>query len=231
MPVLDEIWCTPKVTYFYFCNVCLDLRKCQGYKKRMSSPGNVAVYHGSCNARVGERRIKMAEMVLRILIVALGGVAAVLIGTNTEVKLIFSISKKASFTDMKALVFLVVANAVVAAYSLVHLVRCVAGMARGSILFSKPLAWLIFSGDQVMAYLSVAAVAAAAQSSVLGKFGQTELQWMQICDLYAKFCNQVGEGIAASLVVSICSVILSSISAYSLFRLYGGRKGKNDTRW
>ncbi|KAL9237021.1 hypothetical protein vseg_011611 [Gypsophila vaccaria] len=193
----------------------------------MSSPaGNIAVYHG-CH----ESRLKLAELVLRILILGLAVLAAVLIATNSEVQVIFSITKTAKFTDMKALVLLVVANGVLAAYSLVQLARCVTGMVRGSILFSKPLAWVLFCGDQVMAYLSIAAVAAAAQSSVIGKFGQTELQWMQICDLYAKFCNQVGEGIAGSLAVSICSVILSSISAYSLFRLYGGRKGKNDTPW
>ncbi|KAH9618313.1 hypothetical protein KSS87_000830 [Heliosperma pusillum] len=193
----------------------------------MSSPGIVAVYH----ARVGEKRVKMAELVIRILILGLGVVAAVLIVSNTELQLIFSITKKAKFTDMKALVFLVVVNGIVAAYSLVHIVRCVAGMARGSILFSKPIAWLIFWGDQVVAYLSVAAVAAAAQSSVLGKYGQTELQWMKTCDLFQKFCNQIGEGIAAAMLVSLFTVILSSISAYSLFRLYGGRKGKNSTRW
>lgn len=45
--------------------------------------------------------------------------------------------------------FLVVANAVAAAYSLVQGLRCVVCMLRGKVLFSKPLAWIIFSGDQV----------------------------------------------------------------------------------
>ena len=43
-----------------------------------------------------------------------------------------------------------VANGVAAAYSLVQGVRCVVSMVRGSVLFSKPLAWAIFSGDQVL---------------------------------------------------------------------------------
>lgn len=196
------------------------------------SPGNVAVHHGSCNAKAAvEKRVKIAELVLRVLILGLGVVAAALIGLDSEVKVIFSITKKAKFTDLKSLVFLVIANGIVASYSLVQVVRCVLGMIKGSVLFSKPLAWVIFSGDQVMAYLTLAAVAAAAQSSVIGKFGLMELQWMKTCGFYEKFCNQIAEGIASSVAVSLCTVILSCISAYSLFRLYGGNKGKSNTRW
>ncbi|EEF39508.1 CASP-like protein 2B1 [Ricinus communis] len=194
------------------------------------SPGNVPVYHGS-NLKVIDKRVRLAELVLRCLICGLGVLAAVLVGTDTQVKEIFSIQKKARFTDMKALVFLVIANGIAAAYSLLQGVRCVVGMVRGSALFSKPLAWAIFSGDQMMAYLTVAAVAAAAQSAVFAKLGQPELQWMKICNMYGKFCNQVGEGIASALLVSVSMVVLSCISAFSLFRLYGANKGKDCTRW
>lgn len=83
----------------------------------------------------------------------------------------------------------------------------------------------------MMAYLTVAAVAANVQSAVFAKLGQPELQWMKICNMYGKFCNQVGEGIASALLVSISMVVLSCISAFSLFRLYGGSKAKNGARW
>lgn len=83
-----------------------------------------------------------------------------------------------------------------------------------------------------MTYLMLAAVAAAAQSSVFAKFGEPELQWMKICTMYGKFCNQVGEGIASALFASLSMVALSGISAFSLFRLYGGNKGgKISGRW
>ncbi|KAE9461603.1 hypothetical protein C3L33_06494, partial [Rhododendron williamsianum] len=195
------------------------------------SPGNVPVYHGS-NLKAVDRRVRIAELVLRCLICGLGVLAAVLIGSDTQIKEIFSIKKKAKFTDMKALVFLVVANGLAAAYSLVQGLRCVVSMVRGSVLFNKPLAWAIFSGDQLMTYLMLAAVAAAAQSSVFAKFGEPELQWMKICTMYGKFCNQVGEGIASALFASLSMVALSGISAFSLFRLYGGNKGgKISGRW
>ncbi|XP_050215234.1 CASP-like protein 2B1 [Mercurialis annua] len=194
------------------------------------SPGNVPVYHGS-NLKVVDKRVRLAELLLRCLICGLGVLSAVLISTDTQVKEIFSIRKTAKFTDMKALVFLVIANGIAAAYSLVQGVRCVICMVRGSVLFNKPVAWVIFSGDQVMAYLTLAAVAAAAQSAAFAKLGQPELQWMKICTMYGKFCNQVGEGIASAMLVSVSMVVLSCISAFSLFRLYGTNKAKDCIRW
>ncbi|CAN6546808.1 hypothetical protein ACFX13_037937 [Malus domestica] len=194
------------------------------------SPGNVPVYH-STNLKVIDRRVRVAELVLRCVICGLGVVAAALVGTDTQIKEIFTVQKKAKFTDMKALVFLVVANGIVAAYSLVQVMRCVVSMVRGNVLFSKPIAWIIFSGDQVMAYVSVAAVGAAAQSAVFAKLGQPELQWMKICNMYDKFCNRVGEGIASALLVSLSAVLLSCVSAFNLFRLYGGNTNKTAARW
>jgi len=194
------------------------------------SPGNVPVYHGS-NLKAVDRKVRIAELVLRCLICGFGVLAAVLIGSDNQTKEIFSIKKKAKFTDMKALVFLVVASGLAAAYSLVQVLRCVVSMVRGSVLFNKPLAWAIFSGDQLMAYLMLAAVAAALQSSVFAKFGEPELQWMKICTMYGKFCNQVGEGVASALFASISMVLLSGISGFSLFRLYGGNKGKSSGGW
>ncbi|XP_027331762.1 CASP-like protein 2B1 [Abrus precatorius] len=189
------------------------------------SPGTVPVYHGT-NLKVLDRRVRIAELVLRCVSLSLGLLATVLVVTDAQVQEFFSFRKKAKFTDMKALVFLVVANALSAGYSLIQGLRCVLSMIRGTVLFSKPLAWLIFSADQVMAYVTVAAVAATLQSAVFAKAGQPEFQWMKVCNMYGKFCNQVGEGVASAFVVSLSMVVLSCISAFSLFRLYGSNKNK-----
>uniref|UniRef100_A0A2P2P7M6 CASP-like protein n=1 Tax=Rhizophora mucronata TaxID=61149 RepID=A0A2P2P7M6_RHIMU len=54
---------------------------------------------------------------------------------------------------------------------------------------------------------------------------------MIVCNMYGKFCNQVGEGIASAVLVSLSTAVLSCISAFSLFRLYGGDKAKEGRRW
>lgn len=84
---------------------------------------------------------------------------------------------------------------------------------------------------QVMAYLTLAAVAAAVQSAIFAKLGQNELQWMKTCTMYGKFCNQSGEGVVSAALASLSMVVLSAISAFSLFRLYGDNRGKNSGGW
>ncbi|XP_072994537.1 CASP-like protein 2B1 isoform X1 [Typha latifolia] len=194
-------------------------------------PGNVPAYYGGGKLKKLERRVKVAEVVLRCVVCGLGVLAAALVGSDTQVREFFSLEKKAKFTDMKALVFLLVANAMAAFYSLVQGVRCVVSMIRGNTLCNKALAWVIFSCDQVMAYIALAAVAAAAQSAVIGEFGQPELQWMKICNLYGKYCTQIGEGIASAFLVSLGMVLLSGLSAFNLFRLYGKNKANSNGRW
>ncbi|XP_076959392.1 CASP-like protein 2B1 [Bidens hawaiensis] len=142
--------------------------------------------------------MRVTELILRTVICGLGLAAALLVATDTQVKQILSIQKRAKFTDMKSLVFLAVANGIAAACSLVQILRCV--VTGGSVVLNKPLAWLIFSADQVMGYVMVAAIAAAGQSAVFAKVGEAEVEWMAICDTYGKFCNQVGQGMATSVV-------------------------------
>ncbi|KAL6538576.1 hypothetical protein OROGR_012564 [Orobanche gracilis] len=86
-----------------------------------------------------------------------------------------------------------VANGLDAAYTLVQILRCIMSMARGGVLLNKPLAWAIFSGDQVMTYLTLAAMAAAAQSAAFSKLGQSEVQWMKICDMWANFAIKLAK--------------------------------------
>lgn len=81
--------------------------------------------------------------------------------------------------------------------------------------------------EQAMAYMSVAAIAAAAESGLIAKEGEEELQWMKVCNMYGKFCNRAGEGVASALFASVAMVLVSCISAFSLFRLYGAATKNN----
>ncbi|XLR46991.1 hypothetical protein S83_031651 [Arachis hypogaea] len=82
------------------------------------SPGTAPMYH-STNLKLLDKRIKIAELVLRFMILGLGVVAAVLM------ELIHK--------------FLVVANGLAAGYSLIQGLRCVVSLVRGSVFFNKPL--------------------------------------------------------------------------------------------
>ncbi|KAI7757572.1 hypothetical protein M8C21_016463 [Ambrosia artemisiifolia] len=196
------------------------------------SPGNVPVYHSTDHSKDLGRKMRLTELILRSVVCVLALVSAILIATDSQVQEIFTIQKKAKFTDMKALVFLVVVNAIAAAYSLVQVLRCGLSVVTGSVVLSKPLAWLILSGDQLMAYVMLAAFGAALQSAIFAKFAEPELQWMKVCNMYGKFCIRSGEGIASSGIAWLTMVIVTGISSFSLFRLYGGNKGtKTGAGW
>lgn len=64
------------------------------------SPGNVA----GATMKLNDRKVRLTELILRCSVCALALVAAALIATDTQVKEIFTIQKKAKYTDMKALV-------------------------------------------------------------------------------------------------------------------------------
>lgn len=67
-------------------------------------PGTVPVNHGGTDLKAVDRKVRLAELILRGVISVLALVALLLIVTDTQVKEIFSIQKKAKFTDMKSLV-------------------------------------------------------------------------------------------------------------------------------
>jgi uncharacterized protein (TIGR01569 family) len=176
-----------------------------------------------------ERKAKTAEVALRALLCGLGALAAALVATDTQTRTFFSLQKKASYTDMKAMVFLVAVTAVAAGYSLLQLgARCCIALlpssssrGGGGMVPGRPLAWCVFSCDQALAYVLLAAVAAALQASVVAKRGQPEMQWMGICALYGAFCRQAGAGVASAVAAGLAAVLLAFLSAFNLFRLYG----------
>ncbi|PWZ43996.1 CASP-like protein 2U1 [Zea mays] len=176
-----------------------------------------------------ERKVAVAEVALRAVLCGLGALAAALVATDTQTRTFFSLQKKATYTDMKAMVLLVAAAAAAAGYSLLQAARCCCCVAllRTSIR-PRPrarllLAWCVFACDQALAYALLAAVAAALQASVVAKQGLPQLQWTAICALYGAFCRQAGAGVACAVAAAVDAALLAFLSAFNLFRLYGAK--------
>ncbi|RLN30579.1 hypothetical protein C2845_PM05G16560 [Panicum miliaceum] len=170
-----------------------------------------------------ERKVRVAELALRALLCGLAALAAALVATDAQTRTFFSFQKKATFRDMKAMVFLVVATGVAAGYSLLQAARCCCCGGLHQPTRRRALAWCVFSCDQALAYAVLAALAAALQASVIAKRGQPELQWMGICAMYGAFCRQAGGGLASAVGAAVAAVLVAFISAFNLFRLYGDK--------
>ncbi|OEL14577.1 CASP-like protein 2U2 [Dichanthelium oligosanthes] len=212
------------------------------------SPGNVPVCYYGPAGRVPaavERRVRAAELFLRCAACGLAVLAAALLGSDRQTRVFFSVQKEARYTDMQSLAFLVIANGMAACYSLLQGARCLVSILTGGVLISRPMAWAIFSCDQasvyttllsvnkhgvpcvqVMAYFTISAVAVAMEAAMIGKYGNTQFQWMKTCHLYKRFCAQAGGAVACAVAASLNMVGISLVSAFNLFRLYGSGKGR-----
>ncbi|WVZ55826.1 hypothetical protein U9M48_006435 [Paspalum notatum var. saurae] len=195
------------------------------------SPGNVPVCYYGGAGRVPaavERRVRAAELFLRCAACGLALLAAALLGADRQTRVFFSIQKTARYTDMQSLVFLVIANGMAACYSLLQGARCLLSILTGGVLTNRPMAWAIFSCDQasVMAYFTISAVAVAMEAAMIGKYGNQQFQWMKTCHLYKRFCAQAGGGVACAVAASLNMIVISLVSAFNLFRLYGSGKGR-----
>ncbi|GJN34986.1 hypothetical protein PR202_gb23706 [Eleusine coracana subsp. coracana] len=179
-----------------------------------------------------ERKVRVAEVTLRCVLCGLGTLAAALVATDKQTRTFFTMQKTAAFTDVRALVVLVAANAVAAGYSLLQAARCLFffGSSVG-LRSSRAIAWCVFSGDQALAYVALGAAAAALQASVVSKRGLPAFQWMEVCGLYGAFCRKAGGGIACAVAGVLAAVALAFISAFNLFRLYGKKKNGGATTW
>ncbi|KAH9305026.1 hypothetical protein KI387_009430, partial [Taxus chinensis] len=165
--------------------------------------------------------LRRSEVLLRFGVVIMSFISALTVGIASQTERVVGLEKTAKFIFIKALIFLVTTEGILAGYSLLQGFRCVSGMYKGSILTSKPLAWVIFSCDQMMTYISLAAAASAAESAYIAERGITELNWIKVCVYFKRFCFQTGGGVVMGFLAGVSMVVLSGMSAYNLFRLYG----------
>lgn len=73
---------------------------------------------------------------------------------------------------------------------------------------------------QAAVYATFATTLAALQGSLVAVTGIHSLQWSKLCNIYTRFCVQVGGSLVCSSMASLAMALLSSVSAYRLFRLY-----------
>ncbi|XP_043710675.1 CASP-like protein 2C1 [Telopea speciosissima] len=169
-----------------------------------------------------ENRLLKAEGSLRFFAIVFLVLTAVLVRLDTETKLIFISERKATYKDIKALVILVTVDFAVAGFHLLQLSKClilasVGGKTVGS---STNLTWLSFLLDQMVTYVSFGILSASTQAAVLAITGESHLEWTKLCDKYTRFCYQIGGALFCGVASLLVMVLITSISAFNLFRLY-----------
>uniref|UniRef100_A0A5B7AU82 CASP-like protein n=2 Tax=Davidia involucrata TaxID=16924 RepID=A0A5B7AU82_DAVIN len=188
--------------------------------------------HGSIERKLfhsafREMEIVKKEAFLRLFAILLLVLTACLVGFDTQTKVIFaSITRKATFRDLNAFLVLVCIDSLAAGYNLLQVVRCYLSFRfKGDLMGSyKNLAWVCFLSDQAVVYTVFAANSAALEASVLAVSGAKGFQWMKLCNRYTRFCIQIGGALLCGYGASLFMAVISSISAYTLFRLYSPKQ-------
>uniref|UniRef100_A0A1J3HQC6 CASP-like protein n=2 Tax=Noccaea caerulescens TaxID=107243 RepID=A0A1J3HQC6_NOCCA len=165
-------------------------------------------------------RLRETEVILRLCIVFLLLLTSLLIGLGSQTKDIAYIHKKVTFRELFALEVELYIVVVVAAYNMVQLGFGWFGTGQKT----SNSKWLSYLLDQTAAYLVLAVTSAAAQHSLLVLTGSEELQWMKWCYKFTRFCFQIGSGIFFNYMAALLMIILSSLSAFNLFRLYSPKR-------
>ncbi|KAL6331856.1 hypothetical protein AAG906_020203 [Vitis piasezkii] len=169
-----------------------------------------------------------AEAFLRLFAILVLVLTACLLGFDTQTKLLFStIKKTATFRDLGALQVVVYVDSVAAGYNLLQLGRgFISAKLKGKLINVSyvTLPWVCFLLDQAAVYTVFSANTAALQASIIAVTGESSLQWMKVCNRYTRFCIQVGGALLSGYLASLLMVLLSSLSAFSLFRLYSPKQ-------
>ncbi|CAH9099476.1 unnamed protein product [Cuscuta europaea] len=171
-------------------------------------------------AVANQQNIRWADFSVRVLAFANTFAAALVLGVDKQTKLIdiqivstlppVSVPVTANWKYMPAFVYFVVANSIACAYAAVSLVLMV--VARGQKMTSL---FLIIS-DLLMMVLLFSGVGAAAAVGLLGFTGNSHLQWNKVCNVFGKFCAQVGGAIFVSFAGATFFLLLVLLATLKL---------------
>lgn len=73
---------------------------------------------------------------------------------------------------------------------------------------------------QVAVYLTFGANSAAFEAALFALTGSEAFQWMKVCNRFTRFCHLIGGALLSGFVASLLMALISTISAYNVFRMY-----------
>lgn len=163
------------------------------------------------------------EILLRVLAILFLLLTACLVAFDTETKLLLFVEKKVTYKDLDVLKILVYITSTVAGYNMLQLCKysfsaCPTWSFKGSDY--NYMAWISLLVDQIGVYLTLGSNSAAFEAAMFAYNGSEAFQWMKVCDKYSRFCNLIGVALLCGYVASILMALISTISAYKVFRIY-----------
>ncbi|KAL3518567.1 hypothetical protein ACH5RR_021156 [Cinchona calisaya] len=196
--------------------ILIDSKSAKG--KSVASPVAITKATTSHHQQGGWKRgVAIFDFILRLcgLIAALA--ATVTMGTTDQTLPFFTqfFQFQASYDDLPAFTFFVVANAIASGYLVLSLPFSIVCIVRPHAAGAR-LVLLIF--DTMLVAFTTAAAASAAAIVYLAHNGNQNTNWLAICQQFNDFCQRVSGAVVASFIAAVIFIFLVVISAVALRR-------------
>ncbi|XP_057956557.1 casparian strip membrane protein 2-like [Malania oleifera] len=162
-----------------------------------------------------KRGVAIFDFVLRLCAIGAALAAAIAMGTTQETLPFFTqfFQFQASYDDLPAFRFFMIANAVVSGYLFLTLPFSIVCIVRPHAVGARLLLLIL---DTVMLTLTTAASAAAAAIVYLAHNGNSNANWVAICQQFGNFCQRVSGAVIGSFVAAVIFKFLILFSALAL---------------
>ncbi|XP_054825111.1 CASP-like protein 1F2 [Prosopis cineraria] len=148
------------------------------------------------------------QHILRGLAVLFTAVSIAILVTNHQTVTVFMMEFQAHFYYSSAFKFLVAADAIVCASSVVTLILVVHLEKRKAIPQRRHYCFLLFLHDSVMMALMMGGCAAGTAIGYVGQYGESHMGWGATCDSVPKFCR-----------LNVVSLLFSYLAFFAYFGL------------
>ncbi|KAL9238885.1 hypothetical protein vseg_013256 [Gypsophila vaccaria] len=161
------------------------------------------------------RGIGIIDFVMRLITLAALLAATVAMGTTNQTLPFFTqfFQFQARYYDLPTFTFFVIGNAVAATYVVLSMPFSIVTIVRPS---AKAPRLFLVTFDAIAATLTISAAAAAAAIVSLAHKGNTNTNWVAICQQFGNFCQKSSGAVVASFVAATLFMLLVILSAVAL---------------
>ncbi|KAF5473898.1 hypothetical protein F2P56_005848 [Juglans regia] len=165
-----------------------------------------------------KRGVAIFDFILRLGAIVAALAAASMMGTSDETLPFFTqfFQFQASYDDLPTFQFFVIAMGIVGGYLVLSLPFSIVSIVRPHAIGPRLLLLIL---DTVALTLNTSAAAAAAAIVYLAHNGNSNTNWLAICQQFGDFCQKVSGAVVASFVSVVVFVFLILLSALAIRKL------------
>ncbi|KAB1222485.1 hypothetical protein CJ030_MR2G027647 [Morella rubra] len=162
-----------------------------------------------------KRGVSIMDFILRLGAIVAALAAASVMGTSDETLPFFTqfFQFQASYDDLPTFQFFVIAMAIVAGYLVLSLPLSIVSIVRPHAAGPRLLLLIL---DTVALTLNTSAGAAAAAIVYLAHNGNSNTNWLAICQQFGDFCQKVSGAVVASFISVVAFIFLILLSALAI---------------